>query len=158
NTGVQTVATFTDANLSAPLADFTTGTGGASIDWGDGTSTTAGTITQPGGVGTAFVVSGSHTYAIGGSYTIPLNVTDKGGSTASATSTGLATELVVAGFPTPVTAGNSYNFTVTALDQYGNTNTGYTGTVTFSSSARKAVLPASYTFTSADKGVHTFSA
>src|SRR5204863_9813359 len=56
------VASFTEANSTAPLTDFTTGTGGASINWGDGTSATAGTVTQPGGVGTAFVVSGSHTY------------------------------------------------------------------------------------------------
>src|SRR5947199_165880 len=51
------VATFTDANPTAPLTDFT-----ATIDWGDGT-TTPGVITQPGGTGTAFVVSGTHTYA-----------------------------------------------------------------------------------------------
>ena len=41
-----------------PIADFT-----ATIDWGDGTPLTAGTISQPGGVGTAYVVTGSHTYA-----------------------------------------------------------------------------------------------
>lgn len=35
--------------------------------------------------------------------------------------------------------------------------TGYTGTVIFSSSDVKAGLPASYTFTAADSGVHTFS-
>ena len=52
------VAVFTDANPAAPASDFT-----ATIDWGDGTSPTVGTITQPGGVGTVFTVSGSHTYA-----------------------------------------------------------------------------------------------
>src|SRR5262249_53706677 len=47
--------------------------------------------------------------------------------------------------------------TVTALDPYGNVVTGYTGTVHFSSSAASATLPADYTFTAADGGVHTFS-
>jgi hypothetical protein len=36
--------------------------------------------------------------------------------------------------------------------------TGYRGTVSFSSSDLTAVLPAKYTFTSADSGVHTFTA
>ncbi len=36
--------------------------------------------------------------------------------------------------------------------------TGYTGTVVFSSSDAQAGLPASYTFTAADQGVHTFTA
>src|SRR5439155_852991 len=82
------VASFTDANPAALLTDFTTGTGGATINWGDGTSATAGTITQPGGIGTAFVVSGSHTYSEEGSFTITVSITDVGGSTASAMSTG----------------------------------------------------------------------
>jgi dGTPase len=49
------------------------------------------------------------------------------------------------------------NVTVTAKDAYGNTATGYTGTVHFTSSDAKAVLPANYTFTSGDAGQHTFS-
>lgn len=63
----------------------------------------------------------------------------------------------VAGFPA-TTAGTAKTFTVTAKDALGNIVTGYTGTVTFSSSDVKAGLPASYTFTAADAGVHTFSA
>jgi uncharacterized repeat protein (TIGR01451 family) len=55
------VASFTDANPISTIADFE-----ATIDWGDGTPLTAGTVGQPGGVGTAFVVSGSHTYADSG--------------------------------------------------------------------------------------------
>ena len=58
------VASFTDVDPTAPLTDFTTGTGGASINWGDGSAATTGTVTQPGGAGTAFIVSGSHTYAV----------------------------------------------------------------------------------------------
>jgi hypothetical protein len=69
-----------------------------------------------------------------------------------------ASKLVVSGFPTPTTAGASHPFAVTAEDAYGNVATGYTGTVHFTSSDHKAVLPADYTFSAADAGAHTFSA
>jgi hypothetical protein len=74
-----TVATFTDANPTAPLADFTSG---VAIAWGDGT-TSPGTVTQPGGVGTQFVVNGSHTYTSPGAFTLTVTVTDLGGATFS---------------------------------------------------------------------------
>ena len=61
------------------------------------------------------------------------------------------------GFPA-TTAGVAQSFTVTVRDAFGNSITGYTGTVTFSSSDVQAGLPASYTFTAADAGVHTFTA
>jgi ELWxxDGT repeat protein len=69
-----------------------------------------------------------------------------------------ASRFTVAGFPLPVTAGVAGSFTVTAWDAYGNRATGYTGTVRFTSSDAKAVLPGNYTFTAADAGMHTFSA
>ena len=47
---------------------------------------------------------------------------------------------------------------VTARDANGNIATWYTGTVVFGSSDSRAALPATYTFTAADKGVHTFAA
>src|SRR5262249_32107468 len=47
---------------------------------------------------------------------------------------------------------------VSAVDQFGNVATGYTGTVHFASSDPQAVLPADYTFTAADDGLHTFTA
>ena len=75
------VALFTDANSTAPVSDFT-----ATIDWGDGTPLTAGTVSQPLGVGAAFMVSGSHTYADAGvnggvgTYPIQVFIQDVGGS------------------------------------------------------------------------------
>jgi hypothetical protein len=69
-----------------------------------------------------------------------------------------AASLAVAGFPTPTTAGAAGTFTVTARDASGNTAPGYTGTVHFTSSDTRAVLPGDYAFTAADHGVHTFSA
>jgi hypothetical protein len=64
--------------------------------------------------------------------------------------------------PATATAGVAFSVTVTALDAYGNTvvwysGTGYTGTVSFTSSDAQAVLPANYTFLAGDNGVHTFT-
>src|SRR5207245_3937581 len=93
-----------------------------------------------------------------------LTVQDTVNSSVSGTQSGItvnpaaASQLQVNGFPTSVTAGTVYNFTVTALDPYSNTATGYRGTVAFSSTDPQSVLPASYAFTSADAGIHTFSA
>src|SRR5439155_1249519 len=53
--------------------------------------------------------------------------------------------------------GSPFSFTLTAKDQNGNTATGYTGTVHFTSSDGAATLPANYTFTAGDQGVHTFT-
>jgi hypothetical protein len=53
-----------------------------------------------------------------------------------------ASTLVAADFPSSTTAGVAHSFTVTAQDPYGNTATGYTGTVRFSSTDPRAVLPA----------------
>src|SRR5205814_499655 len=66
--------------------------------------------------------------------------------------------LAVSGFPATITAGAAGTFTVTAQNADGTTNTGYRGTVRFTSSDAKAVLPGNYTFTAANAGLHTFSA
>jgi hypothetical protein len=55
------------------------------------------------------------------------------------------------------TAGAPFSITVRALDANNNVFKGYAGTVHFTSSDGKSVLPANYTFTSADAGVHTFT-
>ena len=75
------VGSFTDANPAAPVSDFR-----ATIDWGDGTPDSVGTVSQPGGPGTAFIVTGSHTYADAGvnggvgTFPITVYVDDVGGS------------------------------------------------------------------------------
>ncbi|MBI5528600.1 MAG: Ig-like domain-containing protein [Deltaproteobacteria bacterium] len=58
--------------------------------------------------------------------------------------------------PAGVTAGNAFELTVTANDQYGNVATGYTGGIAFTSADPQAVLPADYTFAAPDAGTHTF--
>ena len=57
----------------------------------------------------------------------------------------------------PWVAGAAHTVTVTARDAGGNTVPGYLGTIHFTSSDPVAVLPADYTFTGADNGVHSFS-
>lgn len=64
----------------------------------------------------------------------------------------------ISGFPVSVTSGSARTFTVTARDADGTIDANYTGTVQFTSSDRKAKLPADYIFTAADAAVHTFSA
>lgn len=59
--------------------------------------------------------------------------------------------------PSAAVAGVPFALTVTAQNANNSTATGYRGTVHFTSSDALAVLPADYTFTSGDAGVHAFS-
>src|SRR5207244_2165653 len=63
----------------------------------------------------------------------------------------------IGGFPSPTTAGSAGNETITAKDAFSNIAVGYVGTVHLISSDAQAVLPANYTFTSGDAGVHSLS-
>src|SRR6185437_15960747 len=76
------VATFTDTDTITPAGDFI-----ASIDWGDGTSST-GTVS--GGSGT-FTVSGGHTFTAAASDSVKVTLTDDAPGTATATATTIAT-------------------------------------------------------------------
>jgi hypothetical protein len=58
---------------------------------------------------------------------------------------------------TDATADKAFLLTVMAKDADGNFAIDYQGTVTFTSSDAKAILPANYTFTAQDGGIHTFS-
>jgi hypothetical protein len=72
-----------------------------------------------------------------------------------------ATSFQLSGFPSPTTAGVEGTFTVTALDPFGNVDTGYRGTIHLTSSdpqAVLAVLEGDYRFLPSDNGVHTFRA
>jgi hypothetical protein len=61
--------------------------------------------------------------------------------------------------PAGVVSGTPFDVTVTVLDASGHVASGYTGTVTFSTTDADpgVVLPADYAFTAADAGVHTFT-
>jgi hypothetical protein len=85
----------------------------------------------------------THTSAISGAQTVVVNA-------------GPAKTLVVR-TTNPYVAGAAHSVTVTAQDAYGNVATGYRGTIHFTSSDAKASLPANFTFTATDAGVHRFS-
>ena len=77
----------------------------------------------------------------------------------SISSAGLpAVAFTITGFPSSTTAGTVETITVTARDANGNVAPSYRGTISFTSTDRQAVLPASYTFTNVNQGVHTFAA
>ena len=119
------------------------------------------------------VLPASYTFtaANGGSHTFNATFKTAGSQTLTATdqSSGDAAQFTVpvapaalktfnvTGLPSPDTAGTVESIVVTALDAYGNTASGYLGTVAFTSSDPLAVLPANYTFTAADAGMHTFN-
>jgi hypothetical protein len=108
------VGSFADANPTAPLSDFT-----AVINWGDGTASSPGTISQPGGVGTPFQVTGSHVYATPGNYNTQISVTDVGGSTATLPGMATVTDLPVTGSTrsfTTVAGQNSGQFELASFE------------------------------------------
>jgi hypothetical protein len=162
------VATFTDANPKGTISDFT-----ATINWGDGTATSAGTITQPGGAGTTFVVSGTHTYAMKGTDSVTVSISDKGGSPASAsptatvgvaglTATGTNISLVEGvSFTGQVATFTDANPTAPLADFSATINWG-DGTATSSGTVTQpggvgTTFVVSGTHTYAEKGVHTFT-
>jgi len=87
------VATFTDSNPDGKLGDYT-----ATIDWGDGT-TSSGTVSADAVSG--LDVSGGHTYSSPGSKTVKVTITDTGGATTTAQGTVTVAE------PTPVVLANN---------------------------------------------------
>jgi hypothetical protein len=117
--------------------------GSPAIDAGNNALLRPGVTTDQRGPGFARIVNGT---------------VDIGAFEVQNGSTNQASNLAVAGFPSVTTAGVAGSFTVTALNADGGTDASYTGTIHFSSSDAQASLPADYTFTTADQGVHTFNA
>jgi uncharacterized repeat protein (TIGR01451 family) len=105
-----TVAHFTDADPAGTVSDYT-----ATIDWGDGTALSAGTIVA--NLGGGFDVTGSHTYTGSGSKTVTVKITDAGGATITATGSitlPLADLAVSVGAtPNPVKFGATLTYKVT---------------------------------------------
>jgi photosystem II stability/assembly factor-like uncharacterized protein len=99
----------------------------------------------------------SATFTTAGSQSLTATDTTRSSITGSATvavGPAAAAHFTV-GAPVSATAGTAFNFTLTALDPYGNTATGYTGVVHFSSSDSSAILPGDSLLT---KGTGIFSA
>src|SRR5207253_1311672 len=93
--GGQTAATFTDPGGAEALGDYS-----ASINWGDGTTASTGTITVSGSIS---IVKGSHTYAEesaadhAGStpYTVTVTLSHEAAPVATATSTATVSDPAV---------------------------------------------------------------
>ncbi|MFA6494755.1 MAG: Ig-like domain-containing protein [Candidatus Paceibacterota bacterium] len=126
-------------------------------------SSVAGTMTI-GGVTAikAKVAAGTPIHAPGNILMTSGTITGITGATNFGTLTqipGTAATLSVSGITDPVVAGTSVGGNVTALDQFGNTATGYTGTVHFTSNDPAAVLQGGidYTFVGGDNGSRTFA-
>jgi hypothetical protein len=98
---------------------------------------------------------------VGAGQAVTATATDPAGNTSEfsqlVTVPGSATHLSVKA-PASSVAGKAFTFTVTAFDARNHPAVNYRGTIHFTSSDPSAVLPADYTFTAADVGVHTFSA
>jgi hypothetical protein len=110
--------------------------------------------------------SGTHTFTVTlkTAGTQSLTLTDTTTPDFTGTQTGIvvnpaaASTFVFTGFPSSLTTGVAGAFVITALDAYGNTATGYTGTVQFTSSDGSATLPANYTFAAGHYGAATLGA
>lgn len=126
-----TVATFTDANPLAQAGDFT-----ATIDWGDGTTPTSGTVAAaPGG---GFQVSGSHTYTTGDGATITVTIADS-------TAKGVAystVQVTQPAPPTPETLSLSPVSTIAA-----NAGKTFSGVVATFTDSNPAAVPSDFTAT-----------
>src|SRR5207237_15299 len=100
-------------------------------------------------------------YAEEGAYAVSVTITDTGASADTANTIATVADVAIQlrlNAPTSVTAGSAFALTITALEPDGDTATGYTGSIHFTSRDGQAILPADFTFTAADAGQHTFTA
>ena len=132
-------------------------------------STTAGGMTYA--ACTAAVTNGvascayTATHTGANTITAAFTPTDPANFSASADATGKPLTVTavplgsftVGGFPSPDRNGTAHTVTVTAYDVNGALFTGYTGTVTLTSTDALATLPAAYTFGAGDNGAHSFT-
>ncbi len=110
------VATFTDSNTSAPAGSFS-----ATVNWGDGTAPTPGSVSGSGG---SFSVSGTHTYAAHGSYNVGVSITSGGGGTAS-----VADSVVVADAVTTCSGSGCSGSVTTTQQTVGLNSASTSGTI-----------------------------
>ncbi len=133
--------------LAAPAAATSTGTtlpGDYTFTAGDAGRHTFTGLTLTGAPAQGFAVTDLADASVTGSATVAITP-------------GPASSLKLTAPPT-ATAGSSFPVAVTAFDQYGNTATGYTGTVHFTSDDNQTgtQLPGDYTFLASDAGTHGF--
>lgn len=90
------LAVFVDGGGAKPVGNYS-----VSLDWGDNTVADQGTVFGPGPL---FQVTGNHTYASAGAYTIQMTILDEGGSFVTL---GLTVNIVPAPAPPPGGSGGA---------------------------------------------------
>ena len=146
-----TVASLSDGDGNSAASAYT-----ATIAWGDGASS-AGTVSGSG----PFTISGTHTYAEEGSYTVAVTAHDSDGATATATApatvadaglsaSGMTRKLkgtslsgALARFTDADAKGAAADYTATIM--WGDGSTG-TGTVSFSSTLHAFLVSGKHTY------------
>jgi hypothetical protein len=124
-----TVATFTDPITTATTSDYA-----ASIDWGDGSPSSPGTISGSGG---NFTVSGAHTYAEEETSTVTVTIAGvtNASNTATATSTANVSDAALtascATLPTSARSFNGSTATFTDAASPGGTISDFSATITW---------------------------
>lgn len=109
------VATFIDYDTTKTAGSFT-----ASINWGDGTAPSAGTIATNGSGG--FNVTGTHTYTNPGTFNVDVQVADSNNNFARTRSTAIVkatTTTAVTSSVNPSDFGQSVTFTATVTSGAG---------------------------------------
>ncbi len=121
-----TVAAFHDADTSRPPSHYS-----ASVDWGDGSPASVGTITADGGG--SFHVTAGHAYASPGTYLFTVTITEPGDQTAASGSAGVADAPLTAtgGAPLHIVLGTPVQGTVATFTDAdpGGTPAGYSATI-----------------------------
>jgi hypothetical protein len=127
-------------------------------------TSTDGKATLPANYTFAAADAGAHTFSVTlkKAGTQSISTADTLMSALEATETGItvnagaASQFIISA-PSSLKSGVPFSLTLRVEDAYGNVVGGYTGTVHFTSTDSRATLPANYTFTATDKGVHTFT-
>jgi hypothetical protein len=155
----QPVATFTDPGGAHSVSEYS-----ATIDWGDGSNASAGTITFNAGT-SVFAVNGQHTYAEEGAYPLRVVMDHSLAPSVTATSTALVTDpsvIAIGGATVAAQEFRSFGPQTLAVftDPAGNETTGdYSATINWAdgtSSAGTIALNAAGTAFSV-LGSHTFT-
>jgi hypothetical protein len=150
-----TVATFTDDDPAGVPGDYT-----ATINWGDGTPASAGTVNAPSGG--SFPLSGAHTYAEEGTYTVSITISDAGGATTTFTGpvtvADAALHATAAADPTAI-EGAAFTAPLAAFsdDDANGTTSDYTATVAWGDGSTSSGAISATTGGFAVGGTHTYA-
>jgi hypothetical protein len=146
------VATFTDPDSSATASEYS-----ATIEWGDGASS-SGTVS--GGSG-SFSVSGSHTYADEGSYPIKVVITDVDNKAngATTTSTAMTGDAALSASGVSATSPMAFNGTVASLTDAntGGSAADFTATIEWGDGASSTGTVSGSGGSYAISGSHTYA-